>query len=370
MTERFEFEARLRLALREAAERGERRTWPTRALVATPSLVGRLAAAAAVVAVIAFGVILTVGQHQRARPVSPPKVIAHLQLADSGGSAVAGFGSVWVEDASRHQLLRVDPHTRQVTARLAVSGNLSATPGDGALWVLQAGGPFAYDYRGPLLRVDPQTNRVVARIPLRTPAGQPFVAAGGGVIADGHAVWVWGQFGALRVDTRSNRVTNTIRLPRGVAAPQDLAAWDGELWTLTADDRLLSFNRRTGALLSQTRVRLPQPDGFRVAGDAFLATSGGVVARLDPSTGGVLWRTPVGQKVDALTEVRGLIWVATTSTPRDRLSAIDPDNGRVITSTRLSDFGATAIVATGEDLWLATLDGKVTVLRPSSTRPG
>ena len=65
------------------------------------------------------------------------------------------------------------------------------------------------------------------------------------------------------------------------------------------------------------------------------------------------------------TQAGGLIWAQNSGLPHDRVSAIDPDIGRVLTSLPLSDFSTIAITSTGSELWLPTADGKVVILRPT-----
>ena len=49
---------------------------------------------------------------------------------------------------------------------------------------------------------------------------------------------------------------------------------------------------------------------------------------------------------------------------RDRLSALDPDTGRVMTSTELDDFGGSGVAAIHDELWLTTVAGTAVILGP------
>jgi PQQ-like domain len=366
MSQDFEFETRLRLALRDAADRRQQQRIPARVIAAAPSVVGALAA---VIAVLAVSAIFVVGLHGPARPLPPPEVVARLRLADSLGDAtVAAFGSVWLDDTTRNQLIRVDARTRRVVARLPVRGNVDPAAGAGALWVLEGG--LGYDFSGPLLRIDPRTNRVTARIPLRTPAGKPFVAAGS-LLGGAKDIWVFGQVGVLHIDPRTNRVTYAIG---GNAAPDSLASFGGDLWMLSTDDRLLRFDARSGARIWQTRIAVPHASGLGTAGGALISTAPEALVRLDPFTGRVLWQTRLPGTSSpelaspALYSVQwvyagGLIWAESSALPRDRLAALDPNTGRVITSVALSDFGTVGVASIGSELWLPTAAGKVAVLR-------
>ena len=256
MSQDFEFETRLRLALGEAAERTQHRSLAGRAIAAAPSLTATAGTAMAVIATLAVAAIFAVTLHRSASPLAPPQVVARLQLADSlGGGTTAAFGSVWLDDTTRDQLIRVDARTRHVVARLPVHGDVVFAAAAGALWVLEGG--HGLDFTGPLLRIDPRTNRVTARVPLRTPAGKPFNAASGGLLGSTQDVWVYGQSGALHIDPRANRATYAITTS---APPDSLASLGGDLWILTTDNHLLRFDATTAAPLSRTRVTVPECD--------------------------------------------------------------------------------------------------------------
>jgi hypothetical protein len=377
MTSGLKFEARLRASLMEAAERTERRSGPLKAVAAippllraktagVPTMVGAAVAVLAVAGALVFGALLTIGPHKTARPLPEPKVLTRLQVSESLGSAVPGFGSLWLDDTTRDELLRLDLQTRRVVARIPLRGEANAAVGGTALWVLQAGGPEAFNRHGPLLRVDPRTNRVTARIPLRTPAGQPFV--GRDVVATPDDVWVWGPFGAVRIDPRTLQVTNAIQLPRSSAEPNGLAFWHGALWAMTGNDLVLEFDRRTGVKRSQLRLPSqqsgPAPADFGIAGDAVIVVPASGLERIEPVTGRVLWRAPIGEVQGPWAEERGLIWAVTSGPAGNRLSALDPGTGRVVTSSTLTDFGANGLVAADGKLWLILANGKVVVIRP------
>ena len=121
-------------------------------------------------------------------------------MADGlGRSTQVAFGSVWLSETNTGQILRVDPRTRRVTARIPVGSEVSLAAGDGSIWAIpsEAGVPSS-----PLMRIDPKTNRIVARIPMRAPNGEPFV---GGFVVVGPRVWVIGGTSVLAVDPTRNR---------------------------------------------------------------------------------------------------------------------------------------------------------------------
>lgn len=365
----FEFQASLRMQLREAAEREQRRGLLARLAAAGRamlpgighSLVPAAAVAATIAAAISVAAIFLMSDSEQ-RPVAPPEVVAELSLADSVGATFGAFGSVWMADTSRDELLRVDPDSRRVVGRLPVAGELALGVGAGSLWALQEGrsrGGFALN--GPLLRIDPSTNRVTARIALGAIAGQPF--AGYEVLDGRDEVWVAGPGGALRIDPRTNRVTQAIAAPDQLVSTH-FALLDGDLWAITEDGRLLSFDSRTGRTVSDVRLGLPEAlDLSNGPGGGLIAAAPGALARIEPYSGRVLWRARLGPTVDVWTAAGGLIWVRSSGQGRDRLSALDPETGRVMTRVELEDFGAAGLAAIDDELWLSTVAGNVVVMR-------
>jgi streptogramin lyase len=364
----LEFQASLRMQLRAAAEREQRRSplarFAAAARAVLPSVGHSVVPAAAVAATLAAalsvaGIFLMSDSAQR--PVAPPEVVAELTFADALGDTFAAFGSVWMADTSRDELLRIDPDSRRVIGRLPVAGELALGAGAGSLWALQEGSRGGFDLHGPLLRIDPGTNRVIARIPLRTPNGDPF--AGYEVLDGRDEVWVAGTGGALRIDPRTNRVTQAVAAPDQLVSTH-FALLDGGLWAITEDGRLLSFDTRTGKPLSDARLGLPEAaDLSSGPRDALLAATPSELARVEPYTGRVLWRTRLGQSVDVWTKAGGMIWARSTGPGRDRLTALDPDTGRVLTRVELEDFGGVGIAAIDDELWLTTTGGNAVILR-------
>jgi hypothetical protein len=112
-------------------------------------------------------------------------------------------------------------------------------------------------------------------------------------------------------------------------------------------------------------VALPQAArSLGAAGDALVTAVSGGLARIDPYSGRVLWSRRLGQDLDTYaTEAGGLIWARSSGRLHDRLQALDPDTGRVLTSLELHDFGGAGIAAIDNELWLSTVGGKVVILR-------
>src|SRR5262249_47521362 len=135
---------------------------------------------------------------------------------------------VWVEDGGR-SLVRADPGTGE--ARLAVTvgqGLDGVAVGEGSVWVVLNTPPT-------LLRIDPRTGVVQARIPLAARAGPtaPFPI---GVAVGNGAVWVLsGNTGTVsRIDPALNAVVATS--PRISLNPVAIAAGAGAVWVADGAD--------------------------------------------------------------------------------------------------------------------------------------
>ena len=77
-----------------------------------------------------------------------------------------GFGAVWAGDCNNRELLRVEAHTGELTARIPLPAGLveegSVAVGDDGVWLLQRTGPMT------LVGIDPSSNSVVSSIPAPT----------------------------------------------------------------------------------------------------------------------------------------------------------------------------------------------------------
>ncbi|HEX5895713.1 MAG TPA: PQQ-binding-like beta-propeller repeat protein [Thermoleophilaceae bacterium] len=381
----FEFETRLRLALREAAEREAERGRSRRAVarsrstlvVTRRSFVPVAAAVLGTLLALAVATVFLTRSGSR-EAVRPPEVVARFALGESLGGTVGAYGSVWVADTGPDRLLRVDPDSRKVAARLPVEGDVAMAPAGGTLWALNEGAPApATDFRDLLLRIDPRSDEVTARLRLRTPSG---AALGGvGLAADQDSVWILGTtvswhdndaLGLMRLDPRTDRANVAFALPGGWGRVGIALRSDG-LWAITADDRLLRYDPHTGEKLSETRLNLPgsgrdadpAPGHLQFAGDTLITSTPGGLAGIDPYAGRVVWRRHLGGAVNAWTEAGGVVWATVSPQGPDRLVAVEPHDGQVATSVGLDVFGAAGIASVGDELWVTTAGGEAVVLQ-------
>jgi len=350
-----DFVSRLGLALRDAADREEQRRAPARAVKTAWATLPRLQASPAL-AVLLAGLVLVAAVYglvnlrsEQAAPAGP-EVIARLAPAGGLDQAVPAFGSVWLNDTDAQALLRMDPDTRRVTARIPLDGTMAIARGEDALWV---GLTKNNEFR--LLRVDPRTNRIAARLRM------PDVPGDGRIpFAVNSNLWVLGAEAAVRIDQATGRPTAQVRTARDGYITRSFAAFGGDLWVQTSDGRLLRLDGATGKREATLRV----PDGTDIADlgmNALYLVDRASLSRVD-SRLHELWRTPI-PSVGAAVAVDGRLWVETTGRRGDRILTVDPRSGSVGQSIDVGEFGARWIDPVGSEVWMTTAGGHLIILR-------
>jgi outer membrane protein assembly factor BamB len=312
------------------------------------SRVPAVAIAVLATAVLAAAWLLPASRSERAT-TDGPQVVA--RVAPGGGltQVVSAFGSAWVLDNGDDLLLRMDPATRRVTARIPLRAGIAVAAGDGAIWV----GEGVND----LLRIDPRSNRVVARVALERGS-----FSGGAPVVIGNGVWVVGSQRAVLADARSGRVTASVALGRpgsGEASPA--AALGGDLVVATGDRRLLRLDGRTGA--RKASVALPRDGTLTAHGGSLYLVDGGAVSRIDPASGQALWRAPI-DRIGPVAAAGGRLWAEAPGRHGDGLVALDPRSGRTVARLPVGEVGVLAMERIGPELWMATAGGDIVVVRP------
>jgi hypothetical protein len=117
--------------------------------------------------------------------------------ARSRWQVAAWEGAVWaINDLDHGHVLRIDPLTNRIVARVRASAQVLAA-GDGGIWALtssQAGG-------SRLRRVDPVTNDIFARVP---DVGYGWPASGEGAVWMGRCSYPRPCIEVFRVDASTN----------------------------------------------------------------------------------------------------------------------------------------------------------------------
>ena len=198
--------------------------------------------------------------------------IAGIQKPCAG--LVNAFGSLWTGDCAEGALLRFDPKTARVTAKIPAGIGL-ATIGLAAtadsIWLLT-------DAKGTLARIDPEQNQVVAE--LRVPADCTSLTFGETVLwldcpAEGRV---------LRVDPLTNLVEKSIEVS---ALPEAVAVGEGSIWVLCAKEgKLERIDPKTNKVSKTIDLGAPAAGGSLAIGEKFAWVSmpGFPITRVDPGT--------------------------------------------------------------------------------------
>ncbi len=129
--------------------------------------------------------------------VVDPKRNRVADSVDAGGPSLGftqtitvGAGGVWLAEPLAEQVVRIDPRTGRVVARIPAGAATTVAVGEGGVWVLSSLG---------VLRIDPDHNRVVATVAAAELRRAMVVTTGGG------AVWAAGWSSVARIDPRRVR---------------------------------------------------------------------------------------------------------------------------------------------------------------------
>jgi sugar lactone lactonase YvrE len=356
-----DFVTRLGYQLREAAEREARRgpvahaaTTARWRVLSRPVLAGAVAACALAIVVA----VALIAVRQTSPPVEqavPPNHRLTVEdrgaLVTQGGVIAPGFGAIWASDAGTGELLRVDPRSHRVVARVPVGDQAFPAAGAGAVWT-------AAD--GRLLKVDPATDRVTARIPLGL-AARTFAA----VDARPGVVWVGSPQELLRVDPRRNTIVRRIALEHASYQASGFADDQQLLYVLRADGVLVLRDATTGAQVATTRLH---PDDLLIgaANGAVVVATGGDIDALDARSGRSLWRANVGNdRLNYGMVADGSVWLHVTNndTGRDEVVRLDGRDGRRLGSVVLPEFGVASMAVVDHGLWVVSPSGRLMIVR-------
>ena len=189
--------------------RGHRRIGPA----------ARRAVAVAAAAAAAITGVVVLSDRSTELQQGPAPQVSRLQGFHASGF-VAADGSLWVSEYDLSHVLRIDPQTGRVRARINVGGSPGTLlAANGVVWI--------HDWeRGRLIQVDPRTDRVAKTLGLDQINGDVAFAAG--------ALWTVGDRMVLqRVDPEAAKVTRRIPLGGTATIPTDvpiLAAAGDTLW--------------------------------------------------------------------------------------------------------------------------------------------
>ncbi len=201
-------------------------------------------------------------------------------------SVAAGAGGVWITDGSS-LLRRADPTSGRIARTDDIHAPLNGVAvSGGAVWAIS--GPSA-----SVLRIEPRTGRVTARIAIVASRGaeSPYPIA----IATGlGSVWVLNATAAsvTRIDPVQAGVTATI--PIGIQrVPRRLAVGDGAAWVADGDGTLARIDAASNSLTTTTVA--PSLYDVGVGAGGVWITSGTAIA-----SGRIVASTPESAQAQAL----------------------------------------------------------------------
>jgi DNA-binding beta-propeller fold protein YncE len=262
-------------------------------------------------------------------------IVARIQVGHGDGSVTFSQGVLWVANPLEGTISRIDPQTNAVVATIPLEnqGNtiVTITTSPGAVW--------ATDFqRNMLIRIDPQTNSVVARLTpdyfrqaaLHDPIGVSFAAG---------SLWECDNYNPTldltRLDPQSYQVQARITLGASAYMCTAVVALDPAVWAMTAIDEQTSFKN--------------------VADTATLQ-------HIDPATNKVIALIAVRADPYHFAADTRAVWVIS---PHEGLSRIDPQTNRVVGSMALP--GAAGVAIGAGAVWVA--DGRAGALLRISPAP-
>jgi len=243
------------------------------------------------------------------------EVSATIQLATSRsctlcwGAVTTHAGSVWATSSSaRLALLGIDPSSNRVTTSMPLPVFPSAvlSTSDGLVWVASV-------LDSAVVKFDPLSQQVQARIGIPRPSR---LAAGNGAVwvisipddaADGRVV---------AIDTRTDQIVANVEV--GVQ-PTAIAFGEGSVWVVDEGrQRLQRIDARTGGVVASIPVGF-LPTGVAVSDGSIWVVSlsapgveGPALSRIDPTTNTNLGSISVGHGAPTgLAVGAGSLWVAT-----------------------------------------------------------
>ena len=231
---------------------------------------------------------------------STNKIVARVRIPDEACSRLAfGFNSVWVPICgSTPALVRIDAMKNTISAVLPIApageeGGIATS--DDSVWMVT-------DKNGTLVRVDPSTNGVRDRIHIPHGSFNP-------VFSDG-TVWITGIESNVvtAVDASSGKVLASI--PVG-SKPRFLAAGGGSIWTLNQGDGTISrVDEKSRKLVATIQAGIPGTGGdIGYGADAVWLTVFDVpLTRVDATTNRVA-KQWVGEGGDSLRFGFDSLWI-------------------------------------------------------------
>ena len=258
---------------------------------------------------------------------------------------------------------RFSPREDLILARIPTgtgTGPSGISLGHGSVWVTA-------HRSGELLRINPKTHKIVARIQL--PAAAGFIEGAALITPSRVLVCVFGETTSTvaSVDPGTNRV-RTRPLPCDSLEHGELGTW------LSAADRLTQIDPVSLRTLRVLRPkRLPTPltgDLLQADGSLWGSSAGdiGELYRIDPRSGAVLGHWFFGDGTFTMARIGKRIYF--TNPSADEVSVVDATTNKVTRTKSVpgSDDGDPILTAGHGQLWASTFNGGLARLDPETLK--
>ena len=317
-----------------------------------PQLAWAVAVAALLVAAVVA--VRSIPQPDRS---AEPRVVKVVHIGGDPVDGAYGAGSLWVSDFEHSQVLRIDPRTRRVVARIPLeepADDLAAD--DGSVW---ARGYLTHP-RSRMWRIDPRTNRVA----LRTDDGERLMLA-----MAGGSVWVFHELvQPPTIDRVSPAGRLTARIPffRGSA----LAGAGRWLWAVAADGTVARIDAAAARIEHRWPLAVPQtavgdPSEAIAADDDgawIIAADKGQIVRFEGDR--IVRVLRIDDQVrPIMAATGGDLWVvAGDDLTSSRIVRYDQRTGKLTATVELGTSSPRALVPAPGGLWVVAGDGTVVLV--------
>jgi YVTN family beta-propeller protein len=253
------------------------------------------------------------------RPIADLPIAAKIDIPGSPDWVGIGTDAVWISNANKDSLARLNPSTNTVTKIVAVGrGPCSGLAvGFDAVWT-----PSCQDNR--VDRVNVRSNEVEAHIP--TAIGD----SEGGIAVGQQAVWLAtdDQGTLVRINSTLNRIDGQVQLASGSFVP---VAGAGAVWVSSTPHNLVS---RIEPMKLNVTAEIPVGPSPRFMActdtDIWVLNQGdGTVSRIDAASNQVVATIDAGVPGHGgdIAVGEGFVWISMINIP---LTQIDPATNKVV----------------------------------------
>lgn len=270
---------------------------------------------------------------------TPPGEIQAIGVGPEPNQIAIGEGGVWV--TTLDAVVRIDPETGDVVAKMDLAEVDSAIPGGGdgiavgfgSVWVANPVSTdddprFPEGTTGGVARIDPATNKPVDAVVFtdRTPTR---------VVAGEGAVWVTTGDAVTRLDPETLEVEATIPVGRGPGdlfhVATDIAVGEGSVWVAVGvepphpGNAVARIDPQTNRVVAYVEL-FGGPSSVTVGEGAVWAAVGkpGFLVRIDPGENTEAARVDVAELADAVSTGAGSVWVGYFESGTGGVAVIDP----------------------------------------------